>query len=400
MISILKEKRLLAYLIGNLSSITATWGQRVIVFWIAWEISNSSAVIGTLAALELLPSVLAAPFVGVMTDRWSAMRLARDIQLLSALPPIVLFVFGLMDEITVPVLMALSVATGLLNGLDHPLRLLLVGKIVSKDKVAQGVAINSVVFNVGRMIGPTVGGWIVVTHAINLIFIFNAVSYFLFALIFTVLMKKEEKSTNDAQEDGYENQAVESFFRVAFKSNIGPMFVTFSIIALLLRPIFELLPGFTSRLQSSTIEGAQVFSWMTTAQGFGAMCGGVLISFLMTKCKIELMSLVSSFLAVGATAIFITTSSVITSLLSLVVLSGTILVNAISTQIAIQTQLPERLRGRALSLYTITFRGMPAIGAFVFGTFGEHISLEHTFLWACLAVFCLIIFQSKQLPRP
>ncbi|NVJ92120.1 MAG: MFS transporter, partial [Methylocystaceae bacterium] len=103
---------------------------------------------------------------------------------------------------------------------------------------------------------------------------------------------------------------------------------------------------------------------------------------------------------VGATAIFITTSSVITSLLSLVVLSGTILVNAISTQIAIQTQLPERLRGRALSLYTITFRGMPAIGAFVFGTFGEHISLEHTFLWACLAVFCLIIFQSKQLPRP
>ncbi|NVJ92709.1 MAG: MFS transporter, partial [Methylocystaceae bacterium] len=303
MISILKEKRLLAYLIGNLSSITATWGQRVIVFWIAWEISNSSAVIGTLAALELLPSVLAAPFVGVMTDRWSAMRLARDIQLLSALPPIVLFVFGLMDEITVPVLMALSVATGLLNGLDHPLRLLLVGKIVSKDKVAQGVAINSVVFNVGRMIGPTVGGWIVVTHAINLIFIFNAVSYFLFALIFTVLMKKEEKSTNDAQEDGYENQAVESFFRVAFKSNIGPMFVTFSIIALLLRPIFELLPGFTSRLQSSTIEGAQVFSWMTTAQGFGAMCGGVLISFLMTKCKIELMSLVSSFLAVGATAI-------------------------------------------------------------------------------------------------
>ncbi|MDV7270251.1 hypothetical protein RYZ20_04995 [Thioclava sp. A2] len=68
MLGALRHPQSLAYLAGSLFSIIGTWGQHVTVFWLAWELTGSTSVLGLLATLELLPSVLAAPIAGAMAD--------------------------------------------------------------------------------------------------------------------------------------------------------------------------------------------------------------------------------------------------------------------------------------------------------------------------------------------
>lgn len=384
LVAALRNPSFALYLTGNAVSIVGTWAQRVVLFWLAWEASGSTAIIGLMAAADLLPSVLVAPFAGSLADRADRLALARRLQLLSVGPPLILLGLLWAGQITTPALLAMSLATGIVNGFDHPTRMVLVGNLVERTLVPGAVAINSIVFNLARMIGPALGGAAISFDTCGAIFVLNVVSYLGFAAILSrlTLVSRPETGPSTSVAAGW----------VATLSHLGArhraVLIYFALLALCFRPVFELLPSFAETVAGPGLEAGQVFGWMTSAQALGAMVGALAVSMLTAAVGAVPIMLATGTASIVALALFLVSSGAAAALATLTFLSGAILANGVSTQVMLQTEIADTERGRVLSLYTMIFRGMPALGAFLIGVTGTVLSSKQLF-WMTIPVLCV-----------
>jgi predicted MFS family arabinose efflux permease len=178
----------------------------------------------------------------------------------------------------------------------------------------------------------------------------------------------------------------------AFDRPLALAFAQFAMIAALIRPVFELLPGFVDGLATDGLDHAQAFSLLTSAQGFGAMIGALAVSWLLRKWSFAVVAMIFGMLAILSELIFLGSGGFFVALIAMALLSGAVLINGIATQVALQTQLVLQVRGRALSLYTMTFRGMPAVGALLVGATAEIFSLRAVSSSLAILAFCVMLW--------
>ncbi len=409
-----------AYLAGNFASVVGTWGQRVVLLWLAWDLTQSTFMLGLMAMADLLPSVIVAPFAGTLVDRKDRLRLARQLQVMSLAPPCMMLAATLTGLLSPAILLAVATLTGVLNGFDHPVRMVVVGGIVPRPDVPGAVAMNSVVFNLARMLGPAVGGITIALHAMWAIYIFNAVSYWIFALILSRLARREEAPSSASPDEPGVSSRVIPRTRLEAATARAPsrhggeddgwsavwqgltgrhkvLLVLFAFLALCFRPIFELLPTFAEGLTQSEAMAARAFSLMTSAQGAGAMVGAVVTSVLLSRGRPSTLALGFAMAGVLGCGGFLFSNLLGTALVALTFLSGVILANGICTQVVLQTQVPDRIRGKVLSLYTMIFRGLPALGAMSIGMIADTVPERKVFAIACLLVLAIVLALSPVL---
>lgn len=403
----LAHASLRAYLTGNFVSVVGTWGQRVVLLWLAWELTQSTFMLGLMAMADLLPSVVVAPLAGMLVDRKDRLRLLWQLQVMSLAPPCIMLVATVSEQLSPAVLLLVAALTGVLNGFDHPARLVVVGSIVPKPDVPGAVAMNSVVFNLARMLGPALGGFAIAQQLAWAIFIFNAVSYLIFALTLLMLLARRRDISSSAAYDKSEvvatvsSRPAESLHvhegsdwaavRHGLTQRHKILLAFFALLALCFRPIFELLPTFADDIAQSGAIAARAFSLMTSAQGLGAMVGAVATSVLLSRGSPFKLALGLGMAGVLGCVGFLTSNLLWPALAALTFLSGTVLANGICTQIVLQTQVPDRIRGKVLSLYTMIFRGLPALGAMVIGMIADTVPERQVFAWACVPVLLMML---------
>lgn len=409
-----------AYLAGNFVSVVGTWGQRVVLLWLAWDLTLSTFMLGLMAMAELLPSVIVAPLAGTLVDRKDRLRFARQLQVMSLAPSGLMLAATLTELLSPAILLAVTTLTGVLNGFDHPVRMVVVGGIVPRPDVPGAVAMNSVVFNLARMLGPAVGGVTIALHAMWAIFIFNAVSYLIFALILSRLARCKETSSSTYPNEPGASFSINPRNRLEAATPRAPsrlggesdgwsavwqgltgrhkvLLVLFAFLALCFRPIFELLPTFAEGLTQSEAMEAQAFSLMTSAQGAGAMIGAVVTSVLLSRGRPLTLALGCGMASVLGCGGFLFSNLLWAALVALIFLSGAILANGICTQVVLQTQVSDGIRGKVLSLYTMIFRGLPALGAMAIGLIADTITERKVFAIACLLVLAIVLVLSPAL---
>ncbi|WP_280566714.1 MFS transporter [Chromohalobacter sp. 296-RDG] len=396
--------RLRMYLVGNAASAVGTWAQRVVLLWLAWDITQSSFMLGLMAMADLLPSVIVAPFAGSLVDRQDRIHLARRLQLLSTAPSCIMLMATMAGLVSPALLLLAAGLTGILNGFDHPTRMVVVGSIVTKEDVPGAVAINSMVFNLARMLGPAAAGLALTWGALWSIFIFNVISYLLFSLILSRLAC--QKPSGNGQEDNVpDNPAGDnpqssywSAIRHGLTGQHKLLLLFFALMALIYRPIFELLPAFADHVAVGDAS-ARAFSWMTSAQGLGAMIGALLTSILLTRGTPLSLTIGFGLSAALACGLFLMSNVLWTALLSLTLLSGAILANGICTQVVLQTQVPDSIRGKVLSLYTMIFRGLPGLGAMAVGVFSDESSERIIFALGSLPILIMLLILLSALRK-
>jgi MFS family permease len=385
------------YLAGNATSAVGTWAQRVVLLWLAWDITQSSFMLGLMAMTDLLPSVIVAPFAGAAVDRQDRIRLARRLQLLSIAPPCIMLITTFAGLISPALLLMVSGLTGILNGFDHPTRMVVVGSIVSKDDVPGAVALNSIVFNLARMLGPAVAGMALALEVPWLIFVFNAISYLIFALILSRLSSQKSaviKVGHGGSDNSTGGKLVNSEWPEVFRGLTKQhkvLLLFFALLALCYRPIFELLPAFANYLAVGEEEQARAFSLMTSAQGLGAMVGALLTSALLTRSSPLALTIGFGLSAVLGCGLFLISNVLWVALVALILLSGAILANGICTQVVLQTQVPDSVKGKVLSLYTMIFRGLPALGAMAVGFAADMWSERTIFALGGLPILLMLV---------
>lgn len=370
------------YTIGNAVSLCGTWMQRVAVGWLAWQLTHSGTWLGIISTADLVAIVLIGPIAGALADRLERLRVARLVQLAAAGQGLLLAALSMFDLVTIGVLFALALLQGFINAVDGPTRLALVPTLVDRPGLSSALAINSIVFNLARFVGP-VGAGVAIDHGgVALAFALNAASYlWFFAALMTVRLAHAEPL---AAQRGLLSATVEGVGYALRHRGLGPVLLLLLVSAVGLRGAMELLPGFADAVFG---RGAQGLAWLTAVTGLGAMAGGL---WMIRRGGRGLVRLLVLHLLGSAVAIagFAATPLFWLGLLCLFAAGFAMVVTGVSGQTLLQGAVDPAMRGRVMSLYGVIFRGGPALGALVMGLFSAHVGLQAPVIGAALLTAC------------
>jgi len=360
-----------AFTIGNAISLIGTWLQRVSVGWLAWQLTKSGTWLGLVAFADLFPTVLLSPVAGALADRFERLHIVRITQFIGMFQAMALSALVFADMMTIDRLFLLVMALGVVNALNQPARLALIPSLVEREHLPSAVAINSILFNTARFLGPAAAGFAIAHGGIGFAFLVNALTYVAFqiALALIRLMPNELAPSRRS----ILSDTAEGYAYAAKHPGIGPMLLLLAITSLSTRAFVELLPGFADAVFG---RGPQGLAWLTAATGLGAMVGGLWMAQRPTTDGLTRL-IVGNVLMMSAALIgFVATRHFGIAFCCLLVAGFSLVVNGIGAQTLVQHAAAPTMRGRVMATYGMIFRGGPAIGALVMGTLSSQIGLQ------------------------
>src|SRR5258708_4030902 len=189
------------YSAGSGVSLIGMWMQRIAIGWLTWQLTESGFWLGVIAFADFFPVILVGPIAGAVADRWDRLKVVKISQTISLLQAMALFALTVSGHINIGLLVTLTAFQGFIVAFNQPARLALVPSLVPEADLASAVAINSVVFNLARFVGPMFAGLAIVWSGVAAAFAANALSYVVFFVALarlrvapTVAVSAEQKS--------------------------------------------------------------------------------------------------------------------------------------------------------------------------------------------------------------
>ena len=362
------------YTAGHAVSHIGTWMQRVAVGWLAWELTQSTAWLGVVAAANLVPAVFIGLFAGAIADRADRLRLIVTAQRLLMAQAAALFALNASGLITIEALVGLVLFHGVVVGFNQPANKALIPSLIPRDGLPTALAINSISFNLARFIGPVVAGVFIVAGGLSAAFAANAVSYLAFlAALSRLRIDAAARKPAEASGATLLGQVGAGMRYVAGHPGIGPILVLYAAVALSGRPVAEMLPGFAARVFGG---GAETLATLTATMGLGAIAAGVWLARRGPAPGLTRTTM-ASVLGLGlAIVLFASTQALWVGMAAIACFGFFSVSVSIGTQTLIQLAVAPNLRGRVFGLHGIIFRGGTAVGALAIGAVSEWVGLR------------------------
>jgi predicted MFS family arabinose efflux permease len=347
--------------LGACTSSIGTWMQNLAQAWLVYDISGSAFYLGLDAFLAQVPIMLFSLFGGVFADRTSRRKIlliSQYIQMTNAFVLAVLMYFGLRQ--VWPILM-LSFATGTAQSFGGPAYSALIPTLVEPEDLPNAIALNSIQFNLARIIGPVLGGIALKTLGATWCFGLNGISFV--AVIISLYMirvrfdpKPSAESVMTSMKSGF------AFIRER-EAMVPLIFLAFSITAIGF-PMIAFLPVFARAVFHS---GSNAYSALLASSGLGSVTGALIIAAMSRKKNLGRPAL--AMLAIfGVTTTFFALSKMITLSCFFLYLSGASMMSVFALLISmVQLITPDEMRGRVMSVYNVAFRGGIPVGSILIG---------------------------------
>jgi len=384
---VLKNPLFRRYIIGNGLSLIGVWIQRVALGWLTWELTHSGFWLGAIAFADLFPSLVIGPFAGVWADRYDRRNILLLTQSLSAALAVVLFLLVYWQTIGVGWLFVLSAGLGITASIGFPARLALVPMLVDKTDMPAAVALNSVIFNTARFVGPMIAGAVIAWSDISLAFLINGLTYAIMTLVIATIPSGLHV-VNRNRDIHILKDIAEGIRYVLNHPTIRLLIGIIIAVALLLKPIADLLPGFADVIFQRGVIGLAV---MTQVMGVGALLGGIWLAQFGSPKRLPLITLGGFFGGSLFSIAFALTADFYLAMVWLFFMSMGISMTGICTQTLIQQTVAENYRGRVMSLWGLIFRGVPALGVLVMGLASDYSSLSVVVLAASTIAILLAL---------
>ncbi len=347
--------------------------QAVAASWLMLELTNSATWVGLMAASATLPLLflsLAAGAIADMFDRRWVLVVAQTTMGASAAAMAILTT---MDRITPTSLLALGLLLGTGLAFNLPAWQATVPDLVPRGMVASAVALNSVAFNVARAVGPALGGFIIVVAGPELAFGLNSLSYL--GVIIVLIALARVMPTPDREETSMVNAIALGVRFARFTPTFRRLLALAAMFALTSAVVQAILPNRTEELGGD----AGAYGLLLGAMGLGALGGGFSrhaisgrLGALTLPLSVGLFSLATVGIGIGRSIPW-----VVVAMLA----AGFTWVWALATLNATaQLMSPEWVRGRAMSLYTLSFVGVLPLGSIGAGWIADRIGADGAYL--------------------
>lgn len=346
---------------GQFISLTGTWMQRVAQDWLVLTLTNSGTALGIVTALQFGPSLLLGPWGGVLADRGNKRRILLATQTALASVALLLGLLDVAGMVQYWHVLLLATALGLIAAIDTPVRQSFVIEMVGKDDLTNAVAINSTIFNSGRIIGPALAGVLIAAVGTGWAFIGNAASS-LGVLAGLVLMRPDELFPSPPVQRG-RGQLREGLRYVRARRDL-----ILTMVLIFVFGTFGLNFAITCALMAKQVfhRGASGYGLLSTSLAVGAFLGAVLATRRTRRPSTLFLLGAASIFSVGEIAAglmpsYLTTAFVLVPT-GVAMLSVTTAANS-----HIQLGVAPTMRGRVMALYLVCFMGGTPVGAPIIG---------------------------------
>jgi MFS family permease len=376
---------------GQIISLVGTWMQTVAEAWLLYRLTHSAALLGVLGFVSQIPIFLLSPLAGLAADRWPRRRVVIATQCSSMLLAFTLAALTLTGRIVVWEIIALATLLGVVNAFDVPARQSFLIEMVGRENLLNAIALNSSMFNGARVAGPAIAGILVAVVGEGWCFLLNGVSYL--AVIAGLLLMRIAK-TKPVHDGAAPLEKLREGFRFARHTKpIRALLALLGVVSFMALPFSVLMPIFAVKILHG---GASAYGWLMGAVGFGAMFGALAIAM---RQQLRGLGNVVAYSAAGlgvSLVLFSASHWFYLSFTILVFCGFTMMMQFTATNTLIQAMVPDQLRGRVMSLYSMMFLGMSPLGSLVAGALAERVGAPVTVAIGGL-VACLggVIFMRK-----
>jgi MFS family permease len=348
---------------GACTSSIGTWMQKLAQSWLVFQLSGSAFMLGLDNFLGEIPIFLLALYAGVVADRMDRRRLLVGSQLLQMICAFTLAVLIGLGRVEVWHILSLSFVVGIAQAFGAPAYQSLLPSLVPREHLPNAIAMNSIQFNVARLVGPAVGGLTLSTLGAAWCFGLNGLSYV--AVIATLLLISVRHLPIRTTETMVES-AKQGLRFIRLQRGLVPLIAMSFCCTFLGIPIVVFLPVFAK----DVFGGAEgTYTLLLTVEAAGAITGALLVAARGKRAHIgrdALMSLIGLGVFMAAFAL----TPRIELALVFLFFGGLTLIACFSLLSSlVQLIATDEMRGRVMSIYNIAFRGGMPIGSLVIGQF-------------------------------
>ncbi len=382
------------YWIGQTVSMMGTWIQSVALMWLAYRLSNSTYFTGLIGFLNSIPQLVLSPFAGVLGDRTSRRKLLIAVLSLLTLQATILAVLAGLHIITMEELAILSLFAGVCNAFEQPTRQsIFIQLLERREDLPNAIALNSMLMNGTRLVGPSIGGFLIAAFGETVCFALNAVSYFaVLAALFTVeiVHRRPRRAVTHPLHD-----LAEGWKYVMSQPAIRRMLFTLSAVSFSISPYSTLMPAMCVK---TFHEGATLVGIFIGAVGLGAVISAISLarrpSVRGLGKWIAIAAVVGGLGAIG----FGLSRSVALSIPLMMMTGFGMFMTGATCNTILQTMVEEEKRSRVMSYYTMFFIGVAPLGHYTAGWLAEHIGAPATFVVDGTITLLTGILFAMQLP--
>jgi MFS family permease len=362
----LQHRNFQLYFTGQLISVAGTWMQVVAQAWLVYELSHSELMLGVVGFAAAIPSLLISPWGGVVVDRVNKRNLLVVTQASAMMLAFILAALTFAGLVQVWEIVVLAALMGVVNAFDGPARQAFVVEMVGREDLPNAIAINSMMFNGARVVGPALGGLLLATVGTAWCFFINGVSFL--AVIGCLLLMRLTPRTQVLEVGSPWNDLKHGLRYVLLHRNIFALLMLALIFSVFGISYNTLLPAFVDQVLHADATG---YGALNAFIGVGAVIGAfsmarygdrgqrgrwlvwmiLLFPFILLLFAFTTQFVVALGLAVGLGVGFMLVFTCINTLL--------------------QTNVDDQMRGRVMGLYTLTFFGFAPFGNLAIGTLAE-----------------------------
>jgi MFS family permease len=380
----LRHRNYRLYFVGQICSLIGTWIQFVAMSWLVFRMTESPLLLGVTGFINQIPILILGPLAGLVADRVNRRKLLVVTQTLAMLQALLLAWLTFSGNVQVWQVIALAGLLGIVNAFDVPARQSFIVQIIGdRQDLPNAIALNSLTMNVTRLVGPSLGGFLVMAVGEAWCFLINGISFL--SIIVALTAVKIEASTVARKP-----LAVWHDLREGFRYAFGFMptrvlLLELSLVSFMAMPYAVLMPVFASGVFGGT---ARTFGVLIGCAGFGAIIATL---YLASRRNITGLASVIGYAAMTcgvALMLFSQSQTLWLSQLLMVFVGFGIICHAASINTILQTIVDEDKRGRVMSYYTMCFVGTAPLGNLALGQLAQLIGAPSTFF---LAGSCCVI---------
>lgn len=378
------------YFFGQSISQIGNWMQQIVISWLVWSQTGSAWMLALVVACGQLPLLFIGPLAGIWADRHARRSLLIACQTLGALLAGSLALLTLWQKPGIEMLLMTALSLGCLNAVEMPIRQALLGSLLKvRDLQSNALALNSLSFNTARLLGPPLAGILLDHFGAVVCFILNALSY-LPALYSLWRMPQLCAPTPNASVIGIEQ--ARRWIRQTPAARW--LFLSVAGSSLGLAPFMSLLPIYA---QDVFAMGPAGLGQLLGASGLGSLLATLLLASGCNRWRAERV-IGGGALIFGLSCLGFACNTRVELAWPLLITAGASLVACVTCSgIALQSLLPDALRGRVMALYSVAYVGCMPIGCVLSGALATGLSVQGTFVVAGVGMLALGLLLARKL---
>ena len=345
--------------------------QAIAQSWLVYRLTGSPFLLGLVGFASQAPMLLVTPFAGVVADRLPRRGILFFTQTAMMACAALLAVLTIFEVIEVWHIIAIAALAGVANAFDVPTRQSFTVQLVGRADLPGAIALNSIMFNAARLIGPAIAGLLVAAIGEGWCVALNAVSY-LAVLTSLVMMRVDAPAPRDPSHPLQDLR--EGFVYVTTHPETRTLLLLLATSSLFGTSYLTLMPVFARDILHG---GSDLLGYLMSAVGAGALTGAIVISRFSPQV-LKIVPYVASAVFGASLVLFSQSDMTWLSILLLVPAGFGMMAMGVATNTLIQGSIEDAMRGRVMAYYVMSFIGMVPLSALAAGWVSHQVGASLT----------------------